>query len=222
MAVDQWLPRPSAQGCGRPGAPARGPERKPARRSRWTARARRPARSMIDVRPVNPTIATISGVDLRKPFAPTATRSRTRFRHGVLFFRAQPVTPDEHIAFARQTGRSSHRCARSTATIPRWSCSIRWRLGEGGRVAQRQHVCGHPPLGSTCAPPLLGGDTRQHARRLRRTRGAASPDGRRARSVHDITKPMRKATPRATARRASRRSRRSGRPSCIRSRGPIP
>ena len=51
------------------------------------------------VEPVNPCIgAFVSGVDLREPLdaAEKKTIEEALFRHGVLFFRNQDLTPEEH------------------------------------------------------------------------------------------------------------------------------
>ncbi|WP_028311836.1 TauD/TfdA dioxygenase family protein [Derxia gummosa] len=60
------------------------------------------------VRPLEPTIgAEVSGLDLRQPLG-TALRDeikRLLLKHRVLFFRDQPITSDQQIAFARQFGK---------------------------------------------------------------------------------------------------------------------
>ena len=50
--------------------------------------------------------AEVSGVDLRRPLN-DAARDAIRealFAHGVLFFRDQDITPDQHVAFAERFG----------------------------------------------------------------------------------------------------------------------
>lgn len=51
--------------------------------------------------------AEISGVDLTRPLAQDQARAihRALLDHGVVFFRGQPVTPDQQVAFARNFGR---------------------------------------------------------------------------------------------------------------------
>jgi alpha-ketoglutarate-dependent taurine dioxygenase len=63
--------------------------------------------SGIDVRPTSGAVgAAISGVDLSGPLAPPEVdRLREALReHGVIFFRDQRLTPEQHIAFAEQFG----------------------------------------------------------------------------------------------------------------------
>lgn len=51
--------------------------------------------------------AEVTGVDIAQPLtaADIDALKRALTRHGVLFFRDQPVTPDQQVAFARQLGR---------------------------------------------------------------------------------------------------------------------
>ena len=51
--------------------------------------------------------ARVEGVDLREPLAPTLVTALrdSLFEHQVLFFRDQPLSDEQHIAFARQFGR---------------------------------------------------------------------------------------------------------------------
>jgi taurine dioxygenase len=61
----------------------------------------------IHIRPMTAVIgAEVSGVDLRAPLeAPVVAQlERALHEHLVLFFRDQPLTPEQHIAFARQFG----------------------------------------------------------------------------------------------------------------------
>lgn len=61
----------------------------------------------LDIRPVTPGVgAEVSGVDLRQDLsAETVAALRAALiEHGVLFFRGQPVTPDQQVAFARRFG----------------------------------------------------------------------------------------------------------------------
>jgi taurine dioxygenase len=61
----------------------------------------------IQVRPVSGAVgAEITGLDLSAPLAPhdLATVKRALADHGVVFARDQRLTPDQHIAFARQFG----------------------------------------------------------------------------------------------------------------------
>jgi taurine dioxygenase len=60
----------------------------------------------IEIVPLTPTIgAEVRGVDLRAPDDATAKALEAAlYEHLVLFFRDQPITPDEQIAFARAFG----------------------------------------------------------------------------------------------------------------------
>jgi taurine dioxygenase len=61
----------------------------------------------VEVRPVGGAVgAEITGVDLAKPLAPEIRDMirKTLADRGVVFFRAQSLTPDQHIARARQFG----------------------------------------------------------------------------------------------------------------------
>jgi taurine dioxygenase len=64
--------------------------------------------SHLDVAPLSPVVgAEISNVDLSKPLsAPVfAEIERAFIEHGVIFFRGQSLTPEQHIAFAERFGR---------------------------------------------------------------------------------------------------------------------
>ena len=61
----------------------------------------------IDVEPLTPTIgALVSGVDLTQPVddALLSEIHTAWMEHLVLFFRAQPMSPDQHLAFGRRFG----------------------------------------------------------------------------------------------------------------------
>ncbi len=61
----------------------------------------------IDVRPLCASVgAEIAGIDLSEPLAPAArdTVQQTLAEHGVVFFRDQSLTENQHIALARQFG----------------------------------------------------------------------------------------------------------------------
>ncbi len=159
---------------------------------------------MIDIRPVNPTIgAYVSGVDLKQPLSKPDRDAieAALLRHGVLFFRDQDITPEEHLAFARQFGKID---------IP----PFRPKYGENpemivldqmapkGEGADEWHsdntFAAEPPMGSVLRAvklPSLGGDTlwaNMHA-----AYDALSAPIRRLiddlQAVHDITKPLRRA-----------------------------
>ena len=63
--------------------------------------------SRLDVRPVTPVIgAEVHGVDLREPLDPAtiAELSEALVQWKVLFFRDQPLTREQHVAFGRAFG----------------------------------------------------------------------------------------------------------------------
>lgn len=159
---------------------------------------------MIDIRPVNPCLgAYVSGVDLKKPLdkADRDAIEAALLRHHVLFFRDQDISPDEHLAFARQFGKID---------VP----PFRPKYGENpemivldqqapkGEGADEWHsdntFAAEPPMGSILRAvklPSLGGDTlwaNMHA-----AYDALSAPIRRLvdelQAVHDITKPLRRA-----------------------------
>ena len=62
---------------------------------------------IIDIRPYGPVGAEIYGVDLREPLSDQAyleTRQALNM-YGVLFFRDQAISPDQHLAFAQRFGK---------------------------------------------------------------------------------------------------------------------
>src|SRR5690349_14075133 len=59
--------------------------------------------SHFDIRPASPAVgAEILGADLSRPLSPaeTAELRGALADHGVIFFRDQEITPEQHIAFA--------------------------------------------------------------------------------------------------------------------------
>lgn len=61
----------------------------------------------LDVRRLQPTIgAEISGVDLTRPIAPNAAQDirQALLDHGVIFFRDQPISYEDHVALGRVFG----------------------------------------------------------------------------------------------------------------------
>ena len=61
----------------------------------------------IDIRPLGGTVgAEIHGLDLARPLEEddVATVRSALFEHGVVFFRDQQLTPEQHIAFAARFG----------------------------------------------------------------------------------------------------------------------
>jgi taurine dioxygenase len=159
---------------------------------------------MIEIQPVNPTIgATVSGVDLREPLTKNHRDAieAALLRHGVLFFRDQDVTPEQHIAFARQFGEVDIPPLRPKyGTNP--EMIVLDQVAPRGEGADEWHsdntFAAEPPMGSILRAvmlPKLGGDTcfaNMHAA----YDALAAPLRRmldELEAVHDITKPMRKA-----------------------------
>src|SRR3954453_12900620 len=63
--------------------------------------------ALLDVRPVTPVIgAEVHGIDLRQPLdaATVAELSDALVQWKVLFFRDQPLTREQHVAFGRAVG----------------------------------------------------------------------------------------------------------------------
>jgi taurine dioxygenase len=61
----------------------------------------------IDIRPLGGTVgAEIHGLDLARPLDEddVATVQSALFEHGVVFFRDQRLTPEQHVAFAERFG----------------------------------------------------------------------------------------------------------------------
>jgi len=122
----------------------------------------------FDVRPVGPTIgAQIDGVDLTSPLSDTVVAELERCLHEykVLFFRDQPLTPAQHVAFARRFGELEvHPFITANSDQPElvrfekeatvggfengWHSDVSWRE--------------HPSLGAVLHAveiPAVGGDT---------------------------------------------------------------
>ena len=158
----------------------------------------------IELRPVTAVVgAEVAGVDLARPLD-AATRDallEAVVEFGVLFFRNQPITPEQHIAFARQMGR-----IQVPAFAPKYGTKPERLLldqgaprGEGADVWHSDNTfMPEPPMGSILKAVLLpeiGGDTcfaNMHA-----AYDALSEPVRRLvdglEAVHDITKPLAKA-----------------------------
>jgi taurine dioxygenase len=65
------------------------------------------SRSSITIKPLNPVVgAELHGVDLRKelPASDIAVIKAALDRHGVIFFRDQDITPEQHLEFGRRFG----------------------------------------------------------------------------------------------------------------------
>jgi taurine dioxygenase len=157
----------------------------------------------LEVHPLTPTIgAEVRGVDLREPLSEAARRAleRALLEHLVLFFRDQPLTDDQHVAFARQFGEVSvppfaprHGTRPEVIVLEQTSPK-----GEGADAWHSDNTfMSEPPLGSILRAvelPPLGGDT--CFANMYAAYDALTPairelaDGLTA--VHDVTKPLRK------------------------------
>jgi taurine dioxygenase len=155
----------------------------------------------LSIRPVTAIIgATISGVDLAKPLDDDARGAieNALTEHHVLFFRDQEITPEEHIAFARQFGPIS-----VPPFAPKYGSNEEMIVldqenpkGEGADAWHSDNTfMAEPPMGSVLRAvqiPEIGGDT-CWANTVAAYE-ALSPsiqqliDGLTA--VHDITKPL--------------------------------
>ncbi len=121
----------------------------------------------VTVRPVTPTIgAEIEGVDLCQPL-PSETVGVLRkalLEHLVLFFRNQPMTPEEHLRFAGYFGpvMAGH-AARKGDVLPGMSVLDQVAGGEGIEVWHSDHMCmPETPMGTVLRAvqlPSSGGDT---------------------------------------------------------------
>ena len=157
--------------------------------------------SGLEVLPVTPTIgAEVRGVDLRRPLDPATVRAieRALQDHLVLFFRDQPLTPEEQIAFARHFGPISvPPFAPKYGTTP--ELIVLDQKSPKGEGADNWHsdntFMREPPMGSilrAVALPPLGGDTcfasmfaayEALSRPIRDLIGGL-------RAVHDLTRPL--------------------------------
>lgn len=160
--------------------------------------------SQLTAEPLTPAIgAYITGVDLRQPLsaAEIAGIEQALLDHLVIFFRDQPITGEEQIAFARQFGEIS---------IPPISPNpganselfVLDQMSPEGEGADNWHsdntFMSEPPMGSILKAvqlPSLGGDT-CFASSYAAYEALSPPlreflDGLSA--VHDISKPVRRA-----------------------------
>ena len=158
----------------------------------------------LSVRPVTASVgALISGVDLREPLteATRAAIERALLDHGVLFFRDQDITPDQHVAFAEQFGPISLPPMAPEGS-PRPEVMVLNQVSPQGEGADNWHsdntFMSEPPLGSilkAVSLPRVGGDTcyanAAAAYEALSDAMRSFVDGLRA--VHDITKPMNRA-----------------------------
>jgi len=158
----------------------------------------------LSVRPLTAAIgAEIAGVDLRRPLADEAVAAvrQALLDHLVVFFRDQPLTDDEHLAFALRFGPLAVPPL-ATKYQDRPAVTVLDQVSPKGEGADEWHsdntFMDHPPLGSILRAvqlPPVGGDTCFAS--MYAAYEALSPpvralvDGLRA--VHDVTKPMRKA-----------------------------
>lgn len=158
----------------------------------------------LEIRPVTAVVgADVVGLDLRKPVSAEekARLEEAVVEFGVLFFRDQAISPEEHLAFARQMGE-----IQVPAFAPKYGTNpeliVLDQVSPRGEGADNWHsdntFMPEPPMGSILKAvelPEVGGDTcfaNMHAA----YDALSAPirelvDGLGA--VHDITKPLRKA-----------------------------
>lgn len=127
--------------------------------------------STIDVHPVSANVgAEIRGIDLAKPLSDQTYREiRTALtEHGVIFFRDQGITPDQHAAFAKYFGEYDVDPTASLGSPPGYPmiCEVRKEAEETRNIGGNWHTdhCfdPDPPLGSILLArelPEYGGDT---------------------------------------------------------------
>ena len=158
----------------------------------------------IDVKPLTAAIgAEVIGVKLADELDDdtVAALRRAWLDHLVLFFRAQPMTDEQHLAFALRFGPMSiSPLATRYQECP--SVTVLDQVSPKGEGADEWHsdntFMARPPMGSILRAvqlPPVGGDTCFAS--MYAAYEGLSPDLRRLvdglRAVHDITKPMRKA-----------------------------
>jgi taurine dioxygenase len=127
--------------------------------------------STIDVRPVSPNVgAEIRGVDLSRPLDDgTYGEIRSALNtHGVIFFRDQAITPDQHLAFAERFGEPEVDPTALTGHPAGYPmiCEVRKEPEQtrntGGNWHTDHAFDPEPPLGSILLArelPECGGDT---------------------------------------------------------------
>ena len=157
----------------------------------------------IEVTPLTAVIgAEVSGVDLRAVDDDTVAELRAALlAHLVLFFREQPLTDEEHLAFAQRFGPLSVPPL-TTKYQDRPTVTVLDQVSPKGEGADEWHsdntFMARPPMGSILRAvqlPAVGGDTCFAS--MYAAYEALSPPLRSLvaglRAVHDVTKPMRKA-----------------------------
>lgn len=125
----------------------------------------------ISVRPLQPTIgAEISGVDLTRPLTRSVRDEiyAALLRHGVVFFRDQPIDRAQHVAFARAFGKPENNAVSALLAQDQAFPEVtqNYSEGKGTPGVDCWHTDGSdhavPPLGAVLRGfviPSLGGDT---------------------------------------------------------------
>jgi taurine dioxygenase len=158
----------------------------------------------IEVRPLTAAIgAEVSGVDLRRTLDDdtVAAIRAALLRHLVVFFRDQPLSDEEHLAFATRFGPLSVPPL-TTRYQDRPAVTVLDQVSPKGEGADEWHsdntFMDHPPMGSilrAVSLPSVGGDT-CFASMYAAYEALSAPVRAfvdELVAVHDITKPMRKA-----------------------------
>jgi alpha-ketoglutarate-dependent taurine dioxygenase len=160
--------------------------------------------SALSIRPLTPTVgAELEGVDLRRRLSHEEADAieEALLAHGVVFFRNQDLTPEQHLAFARQMGPVSiPPFAPKYGTDP--ELVVLDQVAPKGEGADEWHsdntFMAEPPMGSILRAvqlPTYGGDTcfasMYAAYDALSSAMKRMLDGMEA--VHDITRPLQKA-----------------------------
>jgi taurine dioxygenase len=158
----------------------------------------------IELRPVSGAIgAEVSGVDLCEPLddGTVADIRKALLDHQVLFFRNQPITPEQHVRFARAFG-ELHLPPVQTKHSPWPELNVLDQVSPRGEGADNWHndntYVAEPPMGSilhAVKVPSVGGDT-CFASMTAAYDALAAPVRRmldELTAVHDVTKSLTKA-----------------------------
>lgn len=122
----------------------------------------------IDIRPAGSVGAMVSGVDLSQPLEEQTYQDirASLNEYGVLFFRDQSITPDQHVALGRRFGEVIANPVLVTAPENPMVVEVRkepeQRHNHGGAWHSDEAYAPFPPLGSILVARILpdgGGDT---------------------------------------------------------------
>jgi taurine dioxygenase len=158
----------------------------------------------LELHPVTGTFgAVVTGIDLREPLddGTVAEIRKALLDHEILFFRDQPIDPDQHVRFASAFG-ELHLPPVRTKHSPRPEINVIDQTDGRGQGADNWHndntYVAEPPMGSVLhlvVQPSVGGDT-CFASMTAAYDDLAAPVQRmlgELRAVHDVTKSLTKA-----------------------------